>query len=112
MKKILVADDSGTIRRLFQIVFRKMGKEVDFAEDGESCLIKIKEIEPDILFLDANMPGKSGWEILDYVKKEYPDMYVILMTADEKGDSPQRPNMFLKKPFSIDDVIDVIKSIS
>ncbi len=112
MRKILVADDSGTIRKLFQIIFRKIGKEVYFAEDGESCLVKIGEINPDILFLDANMPGKSGWEILSYVKREYPNMYVILMTADEKSDNPQRPDMFLKKPFNINDIINVIKSIS
>ncbi len=112
MKKILVADDSGTIRKLFEVVFRKMGKEVDFAEDGESCLVKLKEINPDVLFLDANMPGKTGWEILDYVKKEHPNIYVVLMTADEDIQSFYKPDMFLEKPFNINDIIDTIKSVS
>ena len=104
MKKVLVADDSGTIRKLFQMVLRKFDCEYELASDGEDALEKLKSFHPDILFLDANMPGKTGWEVLEEVKKTFPDIYVILMTADDEDYNSIEPDSRMKKPFSIQDL--------
>ncbi len=111
MKKILIADDSPTIRKLFQFVFRKREEEVEFAENGKECIEKLEEFSPDILFLDANMPEKSGWEVLEYVKEKYPNIYVILMTAEEDKKAPVSPDALLQKPFQIGDIVKTLNSI-
>ncbi len=111
MKKVLVVDDSTTIRKLFQIIFKKRSEEIDFAEDGERGISKIKEFSPDIIFLDANMPGKSGWEVLEYVKKKYPNIYVILMTAEEEVKSSTSPDKILRKPFQMGDVRTILDTL-
>ncbi len=111
MKKILVADDSGTIRKLFQMVLKKFECEYEFALDGEDALEKLKSFHPDILFLDANMPEKTGWEVLEEVKKTFPDIYVILMTADDDNQSNVEPDAQMKKPFSIQDLSGILNRI-
>ena len=64
MKKILVVDDSATSRLLFKMHFPKeYPATIDEANSYDSALARAKEIQPDIVFLDYNMPGKNGVEV-------------------------------------------------
>ncbi len=111
MKKVLVADDSSTIRKLFQLVLRKVECEAEFSEDGEGAIRKIKDFQPDILFLDANMPGKSGWDVLKYVKENFPGIFVILMTAEEELPEDIGFDKILKKPFQMTDILSILEKL-
>ncbi len=110
-KKVFVADDSSTIRKLFQMVLKKFNCEYKIASDGEDALKKLESFRPDIFFLDANMPGKTGWEILEEIKKTFPDSYTILMTADDDEQSDINPDLLIKKPFSIQDLTMILSRI-
>lgn len=78
--RILIADDDIRINELLQEIYEMEGYEVLAAEDGETAL-EILEREPvDLLILDVMMPELDGWEVLDYVKRQY-DTKVLMLTA-------------------------------
>lgn len=108
MKKILIVDDSPTIHKIFMMVLRKFNYEFDFAKDGKEGLEKIEKNPPDILFLDANMPEVNGWEVLSKVKKDYHNIYVIFMTAEEDITTPYAPDKILQKPFQMNDILRIL----
>lgn len=79
-ERILIADDDIRINELLQEIYEMEGYEVLSAEDGEKAL-EILEKEPvDLLILDVMMPELDGWEVLDYVKRQY-DTKVLMLTA-------------------------------
>ncbi len=64
MKKILVVDDSATSRLLFKLHFPKeYPATIEEANSYDSALARAREIKPDIIFLDYNMPGKNGIDV-------------------------------------------------
>jgi CheY-like chemotaxis protein len=71
-KKILVVDDENTVRSLLKIVLSKAGFELDFAEDGQEAIDKIKSFDPDVVILDTNMPNKNGIEVCTEAKAANP----------------------------------------
>ena len=111
-KKILVIDDSSTIRRFFEIVLKKTEYEFDFAENGVKGIDKIKNFLPDVIFLDANMPELDGWEVLKYIRNNNPQIYVVMMTADEEIPDTVKLNSILKKPFQMSDLNNIISQLS
>src|SRR4029077_19098727 len=89
-KKILVADDEPYVLRSIEYTLCKAGYAVTTAVDGEEALNKIKSEDPDLVFLDIQMPKMDGNEVckqlrLDPAKK---DLYVIVITA--KGQESER----------------------
>ena len=90
--KFLVVDDEKDVEMLFRQKFRKeiRNKELEllFAFSGEEALEVLKtETPPDVMYIfsDINMPGMSGIELLQHVKKNYPDIKVSMISA--YGDS-------------------------
>ncbi|MDY0003781.1 MAG: response regulator, partial [Polyangia bacterium] len=69
-KKILVADDSRTLRRCYQIAFAREDVQVLLADNGEDALQLAKQQSPDLLILDHRMPGKTGYEICAAAKAD------------------------------------------
>ena len=58
-KKILLADDSATIRKVIELTFEDEGIDVYSVADGDAAMKKFVEIEPDLVLADVNMPGMS-----------------------------------------------------
>lgn len=69
-KKILLADDSITIQKVISITFASEDYELIVVGDGDSAAKKIKEIKPDLVMADVAMPGKTGYEVCEVVKKD------------------------------------------
>ncbi len=87
--KILVADDSGTMRVMFKQILKKAGFEnIVMAVNGDDGIKKVKQENPDIVISDWNMPQKDGLEFLQWLRSqdEYKDLPFIMATAQaDKG---------------------------
>ena len=69
-KRILLADDSITIQKVISITFAAEDYELVVTGDGESALKKAREARPDLIMADVAMPGKTGYELCEAVKKD------------------------------------------
>jgi two-component system, response regulator, stage 0 sporulation protein F len=81
MAHVLVVDDDDSIRFLLREELLTDGHTVRTAADGSAGLTAVGESLPDVVVLDIKMPGISGLEVLGRLKKEYPRLPVLLMTA-------------------------------
>src|SRR5574342_785780 len=82
-KKILIADDNENIREALTYLLEDEGYSLSMAKDGAETLSKVREIHPDILFLDIMMPEINGYDVCRTIKND-PDLkniYVIMLTA-------------------------------
>jgi CheY-like chemotaxis protein len=108
--KLLVVDDEQDIELLFRQRLRRLLKEgiieIKFAFSGEEAINYLNELEqPDIALIlsDINMPGMSGFELLQRVKEKFPDLKVMMITAygDDEHQNKARSlgaDDFLSKP--------------
>ena len=69
MSYLLFADDNEDMRHMVRDLLESSGHEIGLAADGPSALASVKEREPDLLILDLNMPGLSGYEVCRAVKR-------------------------------------------
>lgn len=106
-KTVLICDDEAYILESVSYVVRKEGFTVITAENGEQALALAREHKPDLMFLDVEMPKKTGYEVSATLKAE-PDtqqIYIIMLTArgqvaDEKKGYDAHVNEYITKPFS------------
>ena len=85
MKNLLIVDDQTGIRLLLEEIFRREGYRTRLAPNGLKALQEVENELPDCVLLDMNMPGIDGIEVLKRLKRSWPDIPVIMMTA--YGDS-------------------------
>lgn len=78
---ILIVDDELMMRDLLVKILAREGYNISTAEDGVAALEFLKENKVDIVISDMKMPRMDGFELLNAVKKEYPEIGVIIMTA-------------------------------
>ncbi len=69
-KKILLADDSITIQKVISITFASEDYILTIVGDGDSAIVKARELRPDLIMADVAMPGKNGYEVCEIVKKD------------------------------------------
>ena len=81
-KRILLADDDESTRKLMSIILSKMCIETDIAKDGEEALEKFKNNRYDAVIMDNNMPNLKGPEVAKKIKELNSSVAVILITAD------------------------------
>ena len=116
-KNIFVVDDDKSIRWILDKALKKAGFEVTCFENADSILKNIRKREPSVIISDVRMPGKSGIEMLENVKREYPKIPIIIMTAfsdlDTTVNSLQKGAYdYITKPFDIVETISLIKKCS
>jgi len=105
-EKILVVDDDPDIRSILQDRLESLGYHVISAPDGQEALAKIAKEEPDLVFLDLQMPQMSGFQVLKNLN-DHPDLPVIVITAFgsiENAVEAMRQGAFdfITKPFAAD----------
>ncbi|MCU1271859.1 MAG: response regulator receiver protein [Acidobacteriaceae bacterium] len=76
-QRILVVDDEEAIRDVFAQMLQAEGYEVTTAENGFDALLKLKQLRPDIIISDLNMPKMSGFEFLSVIRRRFPKVSVI-----------------------------------
>jgi two-component system nitrate/nitrite response regulator NarL len=81
--KVLVADDHPVVRKGVQICLadHKRVKVVGEAVDGDEALRKARELSPDVILLDISMPGMNGLAVTEVLRKEAPDMKVLILSV-------------------------------
>ncbi len=80
-KKILIVDDEEDVRLFLADFLGDRDFKIDTAESGEEALGKVAKTPPDLVLLDVMMPGMDGIQCLEEIKKKFPQMHVIMITA-------------------------------
>jgi len=115
--KILVVDDSRTIRRTAETLLAKEGCEVYTAVDGFDALAKIADHHPDIIFVDIMMPRLDGYQTCSLIKhnKTFKETPVIMLSSKDGLFDRARGRLvgseqYLTKPFTKDELLGAITS--
>lgn len=105
-RKLLLADDSVTIQKVVNLTFADEGIEVITTGDGNSAMEKLREIKPDLVMADVNMPGLNGYQICEQIKHDEATSAtpVILLVGsfepfDEARARAAGADDYLTKPF-------------
>ena len=115
--KVLVIDDSNTIRRSAEIFLRQAGFEVILAEDGFDALAKISDHHPKVIFVDIMMPRLDGYQTCALVKQN-PSLKttpVIMLSSKDGVFDRARGRLagsdrYLTKPFTKETLIDAVNA--
>lgn len=114
--KVLVIDDSNTIRRSAEIFLKKGGHQVMLAEDGFDALSKINEFEPDLVFCDILMPRLDGYQACSIIKRNpnFAGVPVIMLSSKDGVFDKARGRMvgseeYLTKPFTKDQILEAVE---
>ena len=83
--KVLVVDDSNTIRRSAEIFLSQAGHRVMLAEDGFDALAKVGEFEPDLIFCDILMPRLDGYKTCSIIKQNarYEKIPIVMLSSKD-----------------------------
>jgi CheY-like chemotaxis protein len=90
MKKLLVVDDDPDILQLLKAVLEAYHFAVELASNGREALERVRAAVPDGILLDLRMPVMDGFQALDILRREYPGILVIVITASKTGDIAQQ----------------------
>jgi twitching motility two-component system response regulator PilG len=115
--KVMVIDDSNTIRRSAEIFLTQAGCQVLLAEDGFDALAKITDHHPDVIFVDIMMPRLDGYQTCALIKKNasLSSTPVIMLSSRDGLFDRARGRMvgsdeYLTKPFTKDSLLKVVAS--
>ncbi len=105
--KVLVVDDSNTIRRSAEIFLKQGGHEVLLAEDGFDALAKVNDYQPNLIFCDILMPRLDGYQTCAIIKRnaKFSSVPVVMLSSKDGVFDKARGRMagaqdYLTKPFS------------
>ena len=113
--KILVVDDSNTIRRSAEIFLKQGGHDVMLAEDGFDALAKINDYLPHLVFCDILMPRLDGYQTCAIIKRNarFADTPVVMLSSKDGVFDQARGRMvgsqdYLTKPFTKDQLLQAV----
>lgn len=114
--KVLVIDDSNTIRRSAEIFLKQGGHEVVLAEDGFDALAKLSDYQPDLVFCDILMPRLDGYQTCAIIKRnpQFSSVPVIMLSSKDGLFDKARGRMvgsqdYLTKPFTKDQLLQAVQ---
>jgi twitching motility two-component system response regulator PilG len=115
--KVMVIDDSNTIRRSAEIFLKQSGCEVILAEDGFDALSKIANHLPDIIFVDIMMPRLDGYQTCSLIKRNprFKSTPVIMLSSKDGLFDRARGRMvgsdqYLTKPFTQESLLQAVST--
>lgn len=115
--RVMVIDDSKTIRRTAESLLKKVGCEVATVNDGFEALSAVVEFRPDLIFMDVMMPRLDGYQACALIKHNVSFRRVpIIMLSSKDGLFDKAKGRvvgseeYLTKPFTRDELLDAIKS--
>lgn len=118
MSRILLADDSPHAQRMGELILREEGFDVVSVTDGDAALLRLAEVDPDLVLADVFLPGKSGLDLCRYIKNTPGQWHVrVVLTAgllepfDEDEAKRAGCDAILKKPFEASKVMALIQPL-
>jgi len=117
--KVMIIDDSNTIRRSAEIFLVQAGCQVILAEDGFDALAKIADHQPDIIFCDIMMPRLDGYQTCSLIKKNprFRATPVVMLSSKDGLFDRARGRMvgsdqYLTKPFTKDSLLQSVATLA
>ncbi len=114
--KVLVIDDSNTIRRSAEIFLRQGGHEVLLAEDGFDALSKVHDYQPHLIFCDILMPRLDGYQTCAIIKRNarFCSVPIVMLSSKDGVFDKARGRMvgsqdYLTKPFTKDQLLQTVR---
>ena len=118
MTRILLADDSPHAQRMGEQILSEEGFEVVTVSDGDSALLRLEDVDPDLVLADVLMPHRSGYEICQYVKISPRHRHArVLLTAgvrdqvDEAEARRVQADGIVQKPFEASVLLATVKPL-
>lgn len=116
--KILIADDEPNIVISLEYLMRREGYEVSVARDGNEALEMIGRLRPDLVLLDAMMPGKSGFEVCQAVRDDdsLSETRILMLTAKGRETDIAKgkalgADAYVVKPFSTRELAEQVRAM-
>ncbi len=116
--KVLVIDDSNTIRRSAEIFLKQGGHEVLLAEDGFDALSKVNDYLPDVIFCDILMPRLDGYQTCAIIKRnqKFSSVPIVMLSSKDGVFDKARGRMvgsqdYLTKPFTKDQLLQTVQEL-
>lgn len=116
--KVLVIDDSNTIRRSAEIFLKQGGHEVLLAEDGFDALSKVNDYLPDLIFCDILMPRLDGYQTCAIIKRnpKFSNVPIVMLSSKDGVFDKARGRMvgsqdYLTKPFTKDQLLQTVQEL-
>ena len=116
--KVLVIDDSNTIRRSAEIFLKQGGHEVLLAEDGFDALAKVNDYMPDLIFCDILMPRLDGYQTCAIIKRnlKFSKVPIVMLSSKDGVFDKARGRMvgsqdYLTKPFTKDQLLQTVQEL-
>ncbi len=116
--KVLVIDDSNTIRRSAEIFLKQGGHEVLLAEDGFDALAKVNDYQPNLIFCDILMPRLDGYQTCAIIKRNarFSAVPIVMLSSKDGVFDKARGRMvgsqdYLTKPFTKDQLLQTVTDL-
>jgi twitching motility two-component system response regulator PilG len=116
-KRVMIIDDSNTIRRSAEIFLKQAGCRVILAQDGFDALCRIEALQPDVILVDIVMPRLDGYQTCAMIKRspKHHATPVIMLSSKDNAFDRARGRMagsrdHLAKPFSKGDLINAVEA--
>ena len=117
LNRVLVVDDSNTIRKSAAVFLRQGGHDVVLADDGFDALAKLNSSSPDIVFCDISMPRLDGYQTCAIIKsnQKYAQLPIVLLSSRDGIFDKARGRVvgaehYLTKPFTKEQLLEVVKT--
>tara|TARA_B100000768_G_C11277589_1_gene376756 strand:+ start:1693 stop:3093 length:1401 start_codon:yes stop_codon:yes gene_type:complete len=113
IKKVFIVDDDKSIRWVLEKALTKNNYKVYLYENTENMILDLDNIKPNVIISDIRMPGINGIEMLEKIKREYPHIPIIIMTAFSDLDTTvsslkKGAYDYITKPFDINETIQLV----
>ena len=119
MSRILLVDDSPHAQRMGERILSEEGYEVVTVSNADSALIRLDDVDPDVVLADVVMPGRTGYEICQYLKMSPRHRHVrviltagVMETLDEAAAARVEADGTLRKPFEASALIAAVKPLA
>jgi CheY-like chemotaxis protein len=118
MSRILLADDSAHAQRIGECILREEGFEVVSVTDGDTALVRLADVDPDVVLASVRLPRRNGYEICRHVKENPRQRHTrVVLTAgaldplDEEEAGRVQADASLRKPFEATVLLQTLKPL-
>lgn len=117
-QKVLIVDDEPNIVIAIDFLLRQKGYQTEKAYNGKEALQKVKTFQPNIVVLDVMMPGMTGFEVANQIRKTegFSKLQIVFLTAkgttkDKMQGYSNGGDLYLTKPFDNDNLVSSIQEV-